>query len=128
MPKWRMTKDNCDDIGFAYACLVSGVISFEEFKTWLYLVVEQDGDVPNYVWDAIDLTQKFDFLPLKIMGFTPHWDHSLDEADALLGIGYRRGDDFTCDAMGQDAALKILRDNPQIEDRFRTTFPFIDLA
>ncbi len=128
MPNWRLTKQDSDDIGFVYSCLVSGAISFEEFKSWLYLVIEQEDEVPSYVWDAIDLNQKFDFVPLKVMGFTPGWKRSDDENDAINGISYRRRKDYTSDAVASDDALKKLRENPHIEDRFKKTFPFIDLA
>lgn len=122
----HLTKNNCDDIGFAKSCLLAGVISFDEFKKWLFWVVENEEEVPNYFWDLIDLKEKDEFNPLRIMGFNPYWSHSDDEDDALDGIGYKRKPDFTSDATSRTDALRKLANNPHIEKRFRETFPFIE--
>ncbi len=126
MASVRLTKDDCEDIGFAKSCLTAGILSFDEFKQWLFLVIENEDDVPNYVWDIIDLKEKFDFVPLRIMGFNPYWKHTNDEDDALDGIGYKRRSDFNSDAVSRSDALQKLADNSHIEDRFKTTFPFIE--
>lgn len=127
MERFRLTKNDCEDIGFAQSCLTSGIISFDEFKEWLFLIVEAKHDVPNYIFEIIDLKEKFDFVPLRIMKFNPYWEHTGDEDDALDGIGYKRRLDFHSDAVSRSDALQKLIDNPHIEERFRNTFPFIDL-
>lgn len=127
MPNLRLTKDDCDDIGFARACLTAGIISFDEFKQWLYLVVEQEDSVPNYIWDLIDLKEEFDFKPLKIMGFNPYWVHTDVEDDALEGIGYKRRQDFVSDAVSRPTALRILEENRHIAERFQQMFPFTEV-
>lgn len=128
MAEWRLTKNNCEDIAFAISCLAAGVISFDEFKQWLYLVVETTGDVPHFIWDITELNDRYDFIPLKIMGFTPHWVHTNDEDDAVDGIGYKRWSSFASDASSRRDALEKLSTNPHIEERFRNTFPFIQFA
>ena len=127
MGRFRLTKNDCEDIGFAQSCLTAGIISFDELKQWLFWVIETEDDVPNYIWDIIDLKEKFDFVPLRIMGFNPYWEHTDDEDDALDGIGYKRSLDFNSDAVSRSDALQKLIANPHIEERFRKTFPFIDL-
>ncbi|MBD8513421.1 hypothetical protein IFO68_12145 [Photobacterium sp. CAU 1568] len=122
----RLTKDNCEDIGFVKSCLFAGIVSFDEFKQWLFWAVENEEEVPNYFWDLIELKEKVDFKPLKIMGFTPYWLHSSDEGDALDGLGFKRNPDFTSDAISRTDALRKLAKNPHIEKRFRETFPFIE--
>ena len=122
----RLTKDDCEDIGFAASCLTAGILSFDEFKQWLFWVIENEDDVPNYVWDIIDLKEKLDFVPLRIMGFNPYWEHTDDEDDALDGIGYTRRSDFNSDAVSRSDALQKLADNSHVEDRFKATFPFIE--
>lgn len=122
----RLTKDNCEDIGFVRVCLLAGVVSFDEFKQWLFWVVENEEEVPSYFWDLIDLKEKFEFKPLKVMGFNPYWLHNDDEDDALDGIGYKRRPDFRSDVTSRIDALQKLASNPHIEERFKTTFPFID--
>ena len=123
----RLLKNDSEDIGFVDACLIAGVITFEEFKCWLFWVVEIEVDAPNYVWDLMDLKEKFDYKPLQIMGFNPVWTHSRDEDDALDGIGYTRYADFISDATSRNLALEKLADNPHIIERFRKTFPFIEI-
>ncbi|GAA0398495.1 hypothetical protein GCM10009133_04160 [Cocleimonas flava] len=119
-------KNDCDDVGFAKACLVSGILDFNEFKQWIYHVIEIQKDVPLYFWDILDIENKFDFKPLSVMGFNPYWKHTKIEDYALEGIGYKRRDDFVSDAVPREKALKALEENPHIERRFRELFPFID--
>ncbi|WP_421710315.1 hypothetical protein [Algihabitans sp.] len=123
----RLEKNDCDDIGFVKACLVAGVIDFEEFKKWIYHVIENQNEVPSYFWDILDLKNKFDFKPISIMGFIPYWEHDEGEGNALDGIGYRRKTDFSSDVVSREQATKSLEKNMHIEQRFRDTFPFIDL-
>lgn len=81
--------------------------------------------MPNYFWDIIDLKEKFDFSPLRIMGCQPSWKHKDEEDVALDGIGSKRRLDFNSDAVSRsDAILKLIA-NPHIEERFRQTFPLI---
>lgn len=126
MAAFRLTKGNCEDIGFARSCLVAGIVNFAEFKTWLFWIVENDDDVPAYIWDLIDLKEAFEFKPLRIMGFNPYWSHRDDEDAALDGIGYRRWPDFKSDSTSRPDALQKLSNNPHIEARFKATFPFIE--
>jgi len=121
----RLEKNDCDDIGFARACLISGVVDFDEFKQWIYHVVEIQDEVPSYFWDILDIEDKFDFKPLSIMGFNPYWQHTGTEEYALDGIAYKRRKDHVSDAVSSKAALNALVENPHIEKRFREMFPFI---
>ncbi|KPQ22191.1 MULTISPECIES: hypothetical protein [unclassified Halomonas] len=123
---FRLEKNDSDDIGFAKASLVSGVLKFSEFKQWLYYVIEHQDQVPAYFWDILDIENKFDFKPFSVMGFNPSWEHTESESDALDGIGYRRWNDFLSDAVPREVALQELDRNPHVEKRFRETFPFID--
>ena len=126
---FKLEKNNSDDIGFASTCLIADILSFEEFKQWLYYVIEHADDVPTYFFDILDIKEKFDFTLKRheVIGFTPSWQGSSDkEEDALDGIGYKRNSDFSSDASSKEAALKALSENPHIEQRFRDTFPFIE--
>lgn len=125
-PKLRLDKNDCDDIGFAKACLVAGVLEFSEFKKWIYYVIENQDEVPAYFWDVLEVESKFDFKPLLVMGFNPYWHHTASENNALDGIGYRRWDDFVSDAVPREMALRELNKNPHIEQRFREMFPFVN--
>lgn len=123
---FRVLKEDGEDLGFVLDCLYSGAISFDEFKEWLYLVIERTDEVPFYVFDILDLKNKFDFKPLITIGFVPHWDHTEKESDAINAIAYKRRPDYVSDAVSREEALKALEANPHIENRFRESFPFID--
>lgn len=127
--EFHLTKNDNADISFASTALIAGVISFDEFKEWLYLVIQNDDSCPSYVFDIIDLESKFDYT-LKmgeILGFIPSWELNDDEEKALDGIGYKRFSDFSSDLAPRQVALAALERNPQVEARFRETFPFITI-
>lgn len=126
MHKFKITKGDSEDIAFAQDCLISGVLKLEEFKDWLYIVVNTEELVPSYVWELLDLNNKHEYNPIRILEYAPVWRHSGNESDALRGIGYKRHVDFTSDAISREDALRKLKENPHIEERFRAAFPFID--
>lgn len=49
--KLKLTSNNNEDIGFATDCLLMGVISLNEFKKWVYKIIEQYkiDDLPIYI-------------------------------------------------------------------------------
>ena len=125
----RVYRDDCEDLGFATECLVGGVISFDEFKNWLYELIKIMDDFPVYLYDILDVDSEFDYTlrSYELIGFTPYWKKSSKEELALDGIGYKRQLDFSSDLSSKDSALQALLENPHIEERFRLTFPFIPL-
>ncbi|MCB5200599.1 hypothetical protein LGQ03_15260 [Loktanella sp. TSTF-M6] len=123
----RLTKDDGEDIGFVKSCFFMGIIDFNELQRWLHHVVETQDDLPDYIWSMLDMKDKFDFKPLKVLGFTPYWDHSREEEQALAGIGYLRSSTFTSDLASKTDAIKLLDDNPHIHERFQHTFPFLTI-
>jgi hypothetical protein len=125
-----MEKGDSADIGFATTCLIASVISFDEFKEWLYLVIEKSDEVPSYVFDLLDVEEKFSYT-LKtrdFMGFHPSWDCTVEEEMALDGIGFKRFENFRSDASMRADAAEALEKHSYIEEKFRNFFPFIDLA
>jgi len=125
--KFRVSRDDCEDLGFATECLVSGVLSFDEFKNWLYEQIKVTDDFPVNLYDVLDIDNKFDYIlnSHELIGFTPYWEKNSKEELALDGIGYKRQFDFSSDLSTKEKALQALLENPQIETRFRSTFPFI---
>ena len=124
---FRVWKNNGEDLGFAIACLVTGAVTFDEFKEWLYLVIEHADDLPGYIFDILDIKERFDFKPSITIGFVPHWEHMDRELDAIEAITYNRRSEYISDAASRKDALKALEENPHIEQRFRETFPFIKI-
>ena len=126
---WRLEKNNHEDIGFAKACLYSGIITFDEFLQWIYHIIATSDEqkIPVYIWKILEVKTRYDFKPLQIMGFTPSWKKNEDEDKALAGIAYKRWENFRSDFVPRDSALQKLKENQHIEERFQYTFPFIEI-
>lgn len=127
MRKMHLTKENSDDLGFANICLTYSAITFDEFKNWIYAIIESSDDYPSFLFDILDAKEKFDYTlkVRQIIGFNPSWDPSESEHQAIAGIAYKRFPNHKSDVARKDPALKALTANPHIESRFRETFPFI---
>ncbi|WP_052265441.1 hypothetical protein [Ruegeria sp. ANG-R] len=128
MRQFHLVKNDSADIGFATTCLIGGIITFSEFKDWLYFVIENTDEVPNYFFDILDIDEKFDYTlrTVNYLGFHPSWDASEVELLALDGIAFLRFHDHQTDASQREGATSALRSNPHVEERFRETFPFIE--
>jgi len=126
MQNLRLDRENPRDIGFVEACIVPGIISLEEFKDWIYFVIEHyDGEIPGYFFKILDLKHRFDYNSFEIMGFVPHWEFDESDYDALTGIGFRRGTLVSDDQFTREEALKALERKPYIEKKFYEMFPFL---
>lgn len=121
-----LSKDSYDIIGFVIACLYSGAITDDDLKKWSENVI-RDNDVsetPDYIFELVD----FDGDRLNILnliGFPFEWKASKSQKNALYGIALKRGEDLGDDCT-QSVAMKSLEKHPEVESRFRETFPFID--
>ncbi|ALX92461.1 hypothetical protein AV650_02290 [Serratia fonticola] len=121
-----LSKDSYDVIGFVIACLYSGAITDDDLKKWSENVI-RDNDVsetPDYIFELVD----FDGDRLNILnliGFPFEWKASKSQRNALYGIALKRGEDLGDDCT-QSVAMKSLEKHPEVEIRFRETFPFID--
>lgn len=126
---YHLTKDDNEDIAFASSCLVSGVITLEEFRAWACSIIENSENIPNYIFDIVELKNKLDYTlnMHRILGFIPSWELSDEEDVALEGIGYKRYENFSSDFAPRKKALAALEKNPQVEERFFRTFPFIEI-
>jgi len=127
MKKFHLVKGDSSDLGFATTCLVGGVITFSEFKDWLYYVIANSDDLPNYIFEIIELEGKFAYTlnARKIVGFDPAWDARGEELLALDGIGYTRFEKFKTDASNREQAINSLSENKHVEALFKEVFPFI---
>lgn len=121
-----LNKDNYDVIGFVISCLYSCAITDDDLKKWSENVI-RDNDVsetPDYIFELVD----FDGDRLKILnliGFPFEWKASKSQRNALYGIALKRGEDLG-DECSQSVAMKSLEKHPEVELRFRETFPFIN--
>lgn len=121
-----LNKDNYDVIGFVFSCLYSGAITDDDLKKWSENVI-RDNDVsetPDYIFKLVD----FDGDRLNILnliGFPFEWKASKSQRNTLYGIALKRGEDLGDDC-SQSVAMKSLEKHPEVELRFRETFPFIN--
>ncbi|MBF9043370.1 hypothetical protein HKCCE4037_08530 [Rhodobacterales bacterium HKCCE4037] len=132
--KPRVTREDSADLGFAWACLMSGAITLDEFKAWAeHVVTVMDAeDLPPHMIELMELDSRRDAtLGLKdLTGFWPH-DPFMDNsahATALHGISALRGAFRAEDAGTTRAkAVALLSTHPQVAERFATVFPFLTL-
>lgn len=119
------TKEDSDEIGFVIPCLFSGSLTREEFKLWIYSVIEKYDNLPIYIYELADFNDSL-FKITKVIGFVPHWPFSDKARFALSGLAHKRGFEFKDDSrLTKEQSLKILKRYPEVEERFRRTFPFI---
>ncbi|AUQ73926.1 hypothetical protein [Phaeobacter piscinae] len=125
--KFRLSKNDSADIGFALSCLLCGAIHFREFKAWLYHVIEHGDAPPHYIFDMLDVELRRDFKPLEIMGWTSSQELTDEEFDVLEGIGFLRGISDIEGRITREDAIKKLKRNMPFHTRVQNFFPFIDL-
>ena len=128
MRDFRLVKNDSADIGFATTCLIGGVITFSEFRDWLYFVIKNTDEVPNYFFDILDIEEKFDYTlqTARLLGFHPGWDATDIELLALDGVAFMRFPNYQTDASERDEAISALQKNPHVAKLFGEFFPFID--
>ena len=125
---WKIVKNNGQDLSFAVSSLFHGVVDVDEFQNWLYEVVRSTPteDTPNYIFDLLDSDGTFAEID-EIIGFVPTSGMSELQDDALIGIAFLRGKDMYDPPISKKRALRALQKCPEIYDRFRHFFPFVEL-
>ncbi len=121
-----LTRDSSETIGFVLTSLFCSAIDLEELKEWCNHVIGQleVGEPPGYLFDLAEYNGTLAKID-GVLGFVPSWRHSDEDEVALYGIAARRGADMFDWPIEREAALAALAGCPQIEARFRQTFPFI---
>ena len=125
--KWKIHKENSEDLGFAISCFFKGAITADEFKKWLEIVLMDTPteELPNYFFNLVDADQ--DHIANDI-GYAPISNLSRYEKYALEGIAYIRKVRPLIDmVVKEETALKSLQNNPQILERFKKFFPFVEI-
>ena len=122
-----LDRENSETIGFVMTSLFCSAIDLEDLKQWCYHIIGEleTSDTPGYVFDLLDYNGSLAKID-KVLGFVPSWKHSDKDVAALYGIAAKRcADRFDWPVDEQDA-MTALADLPEIESRFRETFPFIE--
>lgn len=121
-----LTKDDHDVIGFVIDASFSNVIDKAEIREWATGIISDNdvSDIPDYIFYLVDFDEAGAHI-YKLIGFFCDWKGSASQSKALYGIALKRGKDLG-EACTPKAALKALEKHPEVEQRFRDTFPFID--
>ena len=125
--KWKIHKENSRDLGFALMCLSYQSITIEELKKWLDIVLMDTPteELPNYFFNLVDADQGHIGNDI---GYAPSSNLSRYEKYALEGIAYIRKVRPLIDmVVKEEKALKSLQNNPQILERFKKFFPFVEI-
>ncbi|MBH2057045.1 hypothetical protein I7J22_05335 [Neisseria meningitidis] len=125
---WKIIKEDSDDLGFAIKCLFSQSIDSNEFKLWIEQVIRDMSieDIPFYIFDLADLDEEIDNI-YNIIGFVSSYSLSKLRRNALTGIAFLRGIDVYDPPVSKEKALKALKKHPEIYQKFRHFFPFVEL-
>lgn len=120
-----LTKDNHDVIGFVIDALFSNAIDKAEIREWATGIIRDNevSDIPGYIFDLIDFDEAGTHI-YKLIGFVCDWKGSASQSKALYGIAVKRGKNLG-EECPPKAALNALEKHPEVEQRFRDTFPFI---
>ncbi len=121
----ELTRDASATIGFVVSCLFSEAIDKSELQTWADHVIGSADSYPLYLLDLSTFDRELCHL-YEVIGFVPHCGLSDSEDDALVGIAYARGRSPFEPEPTREQALAALRQHPQVLERFRATFPFIE--
>jgi len=126
---WHVTRDDSADLGFALSCLVPGAITLEEFKNWIYLVLAESEEFPDYLIELIDFEHKHELIRSwrDVVGFWPASPLSRVEERGVVGIGYARFPQFRHDTISRGEARATLQQSDALRDRFARSFPTIDI-
>ena len=125
--KWKIHKENSEDLGFAISCFFKRAITSDEFKKWLDIVLMDTPteELPNYFFNLVDADQGHIGNDI---GYAPSSNLSRYEKYALEGIAYIRKVRPLIDmVVKEEKALKSLQNNPQILERFKKFFPFVEI-
>lgn len=124
-----VTRDDNEVIGFVVACVFSSAISINELKKWCADIIQNNpvNEIPDYIFDLINFNQSLMHI-FNTIGFVPSWTRTDDEDDALVGIAAYRNRLPSDAPLSATQAKQKLTEQPQILDKFKTTFPFINLS
>ena len=130
MMKFGLEKNNSEDLGFASSCLVCDAITLQEFKKWAeFVFIESDDDIPYYIFEIMDIKEKFDYTlrMREIVGFQPGFSNDDNDVRSLEGIGFLRFTNYESDFSDKATAIDCLHRNERVKFLFKKNFPFIDI-
>ncbi len=132
MKKFRLTKEDSKDLGFASLCLTFGALTLDDFKQWIYYIIEYSDidDIPTYLFDYLDVGEENGPNFHEVVPWVP-CSGLKDDTDynSVSGIFAMRGGYNNMNyepRVSKGTAIRALKNSPHIEKRFRESFPFIE--
>ena len=124
-----LSQDHNELIGFVVSCLFASAITLAEMRAWTLHMIEKHevDDLPLYMFDLVDFDDPL-YKIGQVIGFVCGWKHTRAEDLALEGIAIARGFEPYETAAPHTVLLKRLKEHPQVLQKFKDVFPFIDLA
>ncbi|MET8774419.1 hypothetical protein ABZV58_05250 [Nocardia sp. NPDC004654] len=121
-----LTEEDGQTIGFVVSCWYNDVIELAELRKWCehVIITNEMQDIPHYMFDLVNVDSPGEIL--DIIGFLPG-EVSRQEDRALYGIAFGRGRDVFDPPLSRTAAQRALQARPDVLQRFRDVFPFIEL-
>ena len=125
---WKIAKHDGRDLAFAIDCWFASAITIDEFKLWLDEVIRSMPleDIPGYIFDIYELEEALTPVD-NIIGMVLSSGMTKLQEDALVGIADLRGAYMYDRYISKKRALRALQICPEIYDRFRHFFPFVEL-
>ena len=123
--------DTGADLGFVLSCLALGMITMEELRQWIHLVLDHPpgGNVPPHLIALLGLQKPASvFRPNEaVMQRIPHDPFITDDRfDAMLGLQFfLRRDKTQAVDINQAQAEAALRRTPEVAARFFALIPFL---
>ncbi|KMK52213.1 hypothetical protein RO21_02135 [[Actinobacillus] muris] len=120
-----------EKIGFSIVCLYSGVIKFNEFKQWLYnLINNTDVDkLPSYIWDLIDVETGENANISLIVDSDTNSGLDEEQENALMAIALERDPILFKDFdphITKKKAFRAFKRFPSVLNRVKEEFYFIE--
>ncbi len=121
-----LTEEDGHTIGFVLDCYFTEAIDLAELRKWCehVIITNEMQDIPQYMFDLVSVPSAgeiFSIIEFSVGGV------SQQEEKALYGIAFGRGRDLFDPPIGPEQAKRALQNRPDVLQRFRDVFPFVEL-
>ncbi|WP_433566847.1 hypothetical protein ACQP1O_17660 [Nocardia sp. CA-151230] len=123
-----LTQEDSGTIGFVLSCLFNEAIEMPELRRWCehVIITNEIQDIPQCMFDLVSVDDDPGRVS-EIIEFAPD-EITKQEDDALYGIAFQRGRDVFDPPLSPAEAQRTLLTRPDVLQRFRAVFPFIELS
>ncbi len=127
----NLSEEDQELFGFVSVAIGSAAVTNEEVRRWAVMEVERRDEPPVGLFDLLDFEGGMvTFIDTVEDGYPPSSRTSSGlsqgQYSALDGISYIRGLPRDFDGVSRKTALAALQRHPEVAERFREVFPFIE--